>query len=289
MRKKGPDPDLEGGTGGSWIKFYPGWPPPVNLTLISPGRHVKLADCLVPGKERRSLDHLRTGRMPMATVRQIPITLVTLGLCAALSGWSAQVPGFAEITSPVQGQPISGVVTIQGTAFHPAFKAYGVSFAYDPNPTDTWFPIGERVTTPVSDGRLAVWDTSGLTPGTYQLRLTVYVEEGKTIETDVGGLLIGRQPTLGASSSGTLATSSPSAPTPIGPPPASQPSESATQVTPWATLLQVLKVGALSASAALALLGIYAALRPRVRHYLGSVQSRGLDPKQRSHRRGERR
>ncbi len=200
----------------------------------------------------------------------------------------AQVPGFAEITSPSQGQALSGVVTIEGTAFHPAFQAYGVSFAYDPNPTNTWFPIGDQVAAPVSDSRLAVWDTSGLTSGTYQLRLTVYLEDGKTLESSVGGLLIGsRTPSATPASSPTVTSISETAIEP-GVPPQNGSLSPFAQPTPADTLLQVLKVGAISAAAVLLLLGMYAGLRPRVRAYLGSVQNRRLDPKRRSRRRGDR-
>jgi hypothetical protein len=215
----------------------------------------------------------------------IPIPILMLSVTAA---WRAQVPGYAEITNPGLGQALTGVVTIEGTASHPSFQAYGISFAYDPNPTNTWFPIGDRVATAVSASRLAVWDTSGLTPGTYQLRLTVYLEDGKILESTVGGLQIGQQPSKATPTSPASATSVPLADSQPAQPPQVGGQVLSTQPTPGDNLLRVLKVGAFSAIGALLLLGAYAGLRPKVRSYLGSIQNRRLDPRRRSRRRGDR-
>lgn len=49
--------------------------------------------------------------------------------------------GTAEISGPQPGQALRGVVLILGTADHPAFDHYEVSFAYEPTPTAVWFAI----------------------------------------------------------------------------------------------------------------------------------------------------
>ncbi len=95
---------------------------------------------------------------------------------------SKQAPGFADITRPEDGEILHGVVTIEGSAAHPAFVAYELSFAYDPNPTDTWFPIVDDLQTPITDGRLGLWDTTGITDGDYQLRLYVILENDSRLE-----------------------------------------------------------------------------------------------------------
>jgi hypothetical protein len=96
-----------------------------------------------------------------------------------------QVPGFAEITEPGQGQAVTGIVTIFGTASHPAFQSFDLAFSFDPDPTDTWFPMGEALDTPVVDGRLAIWDTTQITDGVYRLRLRVNVDGSPPFETVV--------------------------------------------------------------------------------------------------------
>jgi hypothetical protein len=48
----------------------------------------------------------------------------------------------------------------------------------------------QPVRTPVSEGRLALWDTTGITDGTYQLRLQVWLESGNFLESIVRDLKI---------------------------------------------------------------------------------------------------
>jgi len=112
-------------------------------------------------------------------------------LAAALLGSAAlQVPGFAELTSPQPGQVVSGLVTLSGTADHPAFNRYELSFGYVEDTTDTWFFIGEPVDTRVIDGRLALWDTSTITDGDYSLRLRVWLQDGRSLEAVVSGIRV---------------------------------------------------------------------------------------------------
>ncbi len=102
----------------------------------------------------------------------------------------SEVPGFAEISSPNADQAVSGVVTIAGTADHPAFQRFEVAFGYDPDDTETWFPIGEPISTPVIDGRLALWDTVSISDGNYRLRLQVWLEDGQVLEAVISGVRV---------------------------------------------------------------------------------------------------
>lgn len=121
-------------------------------------------------------------------------TLVIVWVCfAALSPASsaaAQAPGFCEITQPTSGGVITGLATLIGTASLPAFDHYELAFAYSQNPTDTWFPIGDAYRTAVNDGRLAVWDTTGITDGSYDLRLRVWPTSGDPLTTIVRGIRV---------------------------------------------------------------------------------------------------
>lgn len=103
---------------------------------------------------------------------------------------NAQAPGYADITHPGAGEAIFGLVTIEGSADHPSFVSYELSFAYQPNPEDTWFPIMQSIQTPVSEGRLGIWDTTGITDGTYQLRLRVWLKNGNALEAFVQDLRV---------------------------------------------------------------------------------------------------
>jgi hypothetical protein len=192
----------------------------------------------------------------------------------ALTAWpvrpaSAQAPGYAEITSPRPGETISGLVTVSGSAAHPSFASFDLSFSYDPNPTNTWFPIGDPQLTEVRDGRLGLWDTTGISDGLYDLRLRVHLTNGNELETIVRGLRIGGQPTPGEID----VTPNPASPVARG---------NQTTVTPSATMspliatpgpssqnpvFETIKIGAGSAAGGLAIVSLYLAIKGELRRH----------------------
>ncbi|MCJ7513276.1 MAG: hypothetical protein MUO23_09950 [Anaerolineales bacterium] len=126
---------------------------------------------------------MRTQPAPVLVPLLLASVAAVLAFLRADSGLaSAQAPGFAEIASPAPGQSLSGMVTIAGSANHPAFVSYDLSLGYANDETQTWFPIAESVTTPVIDGPLALWDTRGLSDETYVLRLQVLLDDGSRLE-----------------------------------------------------------------------------------------------------------
>jgi hypothetical protein len=85
------------------------------------------------------------------------------------------------ITAPRPGDALQGVITITGTSQVEGFTSAEIAFAYDGDPTGTWF----RITTssqPVEDGILAIWDTTSISDGVYDLRLRVLDADGKSLE-----------------------------------------------------------------------------------------------------------
>lgn len=79
-------------------------------------------------------------------------------------------PTQINLSSPQNGERISGNVTIQGSAEVTNFGFYSLQIA---RPGDTiWLPIqvGQQ---PVKNDALATWDTSSLAPGEYLLKLVV--------------------------------------------------------------------------------------------------------------------
>ena len=110
---------------------------------------------------------------------------------AAAASPSAQDQGRAVITAPLEGSGAAGVMPISGTATHPEFQRYELSFAYSPNPTDTWFPIAPRGTAPVINEVLGRWDTSQISDGLYTLRLRVFYGDGSAfLEAVVGNIRV---------------------------------------------------------------------------------------------------
>jgi hypothetical protein len=80
------------------------------------------------------------------------------------------VAGQINLTSPLNGDRISGSITIRGSADIPNFGFYTLQIA---RPGDViWVPkqVGQQ---PVKNDILGTWDTTLLTPGDYMLKLVV--------------------------------------------------------------------------------------------------------------------
>jgi hypothetical protein len=93
------------------------------------------------------------------------------------------------ISSPVAGQVVRGQVSIAGTSEAPGFVSSELAFSYAGDPTGTWFVLqtsGLGVTNEV----LAVWDTTSISDGDYDLRLRVSLQDSTFLEASVMGLQV---------------------------------------------------------------------------------------------------
>ena len=153
------------------------------------------------------------------------IILAAIG--AALIAAPVRLPaalGAAEIADPQPGQALRGVVLIQGTAVHPAFDHYEVSFSYEPNPTADWFAIEAAGSSPVQNGQLASWDTTQIADGAYQLRLRVFSSDGGApLEFVTAGLAVANSVPLPAASATSPATAVATVPITEAPAPTTTP------------------------------------------------------------------
>jgi len=86
------------------------------------------------------------------------------------------LPGVC-ITSPAAGEAVKGQIPIRGTANIDAFQFYKVEYGMGEAPQQ-WNSIGDVQRTPVVDGVLAVWNTTGFPAGVFKLRLTVVEASG---------------------------------------------------------------------------------------------------------------
>jgi len=101
----------------------------------------------------------------------------------------AQAETGIVISSPNSGDFIQGLVVVEGTITVLGFSSYELSFAYDQNPTETWFVL-QSSTTPVIEGELGIWDTTTLTDGNYNLRVRVFLLDGSLQETTLSDLRV---------------------------------------------------------------------------------------------------
>ena len=153
------------------------------------------------------------------------LVAVPLGLPAAV--------GAAEIADPQPGQALRGVVLIRGTAQHPAFDHYEVSFSYEPNPTADWFAIEDTGSSPVQNGQLASWDTTQIADGAYQLRLRVFSSDGGApLEFVTAGLAVANSVPLPAASATSPATAVATVPTTEAPAPTTTPAVASSTAVP---------------------------------------------------------
>ena len=83
----------------------------------------------------------------------------------------------AGISAPQSGDVIRGQVEIAGNMTVPNFSSAALEFKYASDSADNWFTI-QTFPQPVADSALAVWDTTALTDGDYDLRLRIFLIDG---------------------------------------------------------------------------------------------------------------
>ncbi len=99
----------------------------------------------------------------------------------------AQGAAGLSITAPQSGQVVQGLTVVTGSVDLLGFSYYELAFAYQDDPTGTWF-ILQTSSNVVAAGELGVWDTSTLTDGDYNLRLRAWLLDGSMQETIVTAL-----------------------------------------------------------------------------------------------------
>jgi len=104
------------------------------------------------------------------------------------------------LSSPVWQAPLDADVPIRGTARILAgpelplvFERYWLDYGEGEEPSE-WTMIGEPHFEPVVDGLLETWDTRGLAPGVYSLRLNIQAADETPVPL-AGTILLGHFPT----------------------------------------------------------------------------------------------
>ncbi len=103
----------------------------------------------------------------------LPIAMLELILALTLFFQDSQV----AITAPQPSETLRGQVEIQGQMDTPNFAFAELAFTFASPPGDVWFTI-QTFSQPKTDPPLAVWDTTTITDGDYNLRLRVTFQDG---------------------------------------------------------------------------------------------------------------
>lgn len=94
-----------------------------------------------------------------------------------------------NLTSPLPGQALQGVVSIQGTSTVDGFLSAQIEFRYEDEPSQTWFLIQDNVPA-IENDVLASWDTTTITDGTYRVRLKILKTDGSMILVEAAGVRV---------------------------------------------------------------------------------------------------
>jgi hypothetical protein len=182
---------------------------------------------------------------------------------------NADIPG-VQVSAPLPGTALKGLVTITGNTAVEGFLSWELNFGYARDTTGTWFLIAEG-DEPISQGELTQWDTTTITDGNYNLRLTVYLDGGRREHFVVNDLRVRNYSPVETTTPTPTLTSTPFTETPrpsLTPSLTVIPSETAVPDTPTplptnpvtitqSDLSNSLTRGAAGAAAAFLLIGLY--------------------------------
>ncbi len=116
--------------------------------------------------------------------------LVLITLLISFSSARAQSqPVKPVVISPRAGEAVIGLTEISGVTGLPGFQRVEVEYRYTNDPKNTWFLIAEADRS-VNPGKIADWDTSLISDGIYDLRVTVFFADGNSQSTTVPGLRV---------------------------------------------------------------------------------------------------
>ena len=116
------------------------------------------------------------------------------------------------IREPVDGEIVSGVITVVGSADAPAFASYELQYGVSHDPGAFSPPVSGPYGSPVVENVLGQWDTSGLEDGPHTLRLVVRDRAGAERETRVRVFVTHEAPPTPVEATPTW---TPEAPTPL--------------------------------------------------------------------------
>ena len=99
-----------------------------------------------------------------------------------------------SITSPARGSPVRGMVPVMGQASADDFARFTLEFGVGDG---SWgmIPLADSVFPPFA-GVLGAWNTEGLEPGLYTLRLTLETRSGQVVRSDTTARVVTGPPSI---------------------------------------------------------------------------------------------
>ncbi len=94
-----------------------------------------------------------------------------------------------RILLPQPGAALQGSVPITGSNDLPDFQYAELSFSYTGAQPEGWFLI-QQFRAAITEGPLAIWDTTTIADGNYRLRLQVFRTDGTIVEAYSAGLRV---------------------------------------------------------------------------------------------------
>jgi hypothetical protein len=94
-----------------------------------------------------------------------------------------------RVISPRPGEALQGTIEISGATAIENFARTEIEFRYTNDPKNTWFLIAETDQT-VNPGKIADWDTTSVTDGNYDLRISVVLKNGESKSVVISGIRI---------------------------------------------------------------------------------------------------
>lgn len=117
----------------------------------------------------------------------------------------AQFAFQVEISTPISGSAMQGLVSINGTSAVNDFVSYTLDFSLSNTQVENWFVI-KNSSVPIENGLLGEWDTNNLTDGIYRLRLIVARSNGEPVILLVEGLRVRNYTSIETNTPGPSAT-----------------------------------------------------------------------------------
>ena len=143
----------------------------------------------------------------LAVIERVSLAIILIALInptylhhPAQAAPQSQGQAIAQIASPAEGQTLTGLVAVSGSADHPEFARWELAYGPDPNPNDAWQPFatGDQ---PILNGTIGTWNTGVIADGQYALRLRVIRKDSNYDEAFVRGLQVSNSAPVGTPTS----------------------------------------------------------------------------------------